>query len=252
MLTQQTLENLRQMRLQGMADAYQTQLQQPDTGALSFDERLGLLVDREWTARQDRRLARLLKAAHLKLPACPEDIDFAAPRGLDRARVHELAGARWVREHHNVLISGPTGSGKTYLACALAQATCRQGLSARYYRVSRLLAACTLAQGDGSYPRLLRQLASFDLLVLDDWGLAPLTPAQSRDLLDILDDRCETHATLVASQVPPDHWHALLADPTVADAILDRLIHTAHILLLKGDSLRKVNAPLRSAERSAT
>jgi DNA replication protein DnaC len=252
MLTQQTLESLRQLRLQGMADAYQAQLQQPATSALSFDERFGLLVDREWTARQDRRLARLLKAAHLKLPACPEDIDYAAPRGLDRALVHELAGARWVREHHNVLLSGPTGSGKTYLACALAQATCRQGLSARYYRVSRLLAACTLAQGDGSYPRLLRQLAGFDLLVLDDWGLAPLTPAQSRDLLDILDDRCETHATLVASQVPPDHWHALLADPTIADAILDRLIHTAHILLLKGDSLRKASVPLRSADGSAT
>jgi DNA replication protein DnaC len=152
MLTQQTLESLRQMRLQGMADAYQAQLQQPDTSALAFDERFGLLVDREWTARQDRRLARLLKAAHLKLPACPEDIDFATPRGLDRALLRELAGARWVREHHNVLISGPTGSGKTYLACALAQAACRQGLSARYYRVSRLLAACTLAQGDGSIP----------------------------------------------------------------------------------------------------
>jgi DNA replication protein DnaC len=252
MLTQQTLENLRRMRLPGMADAYSAQLQQPDTSALSFDERFGLLVDREWTARQDRRLARLLTAAHLKLPACPEDIDFAAPRGLDRALLRELAGARWVREHHNVLISGPTGSGKTYLACALAQAACRQGLSARYYRLSRLLAACTLAQGDGSYPRLLRQLAQFDLLVLDDWGLAPLTPAQSRDLLEILDDRCQTHATLVASQVPPDHWHALLADPTVADAILDRLIHTAHTLLLKGDSLRKLNAPLRSPAPSAT
>jgi DNA replication protein DnaC len=252
MLSQQTLESLRQMRLQGMADAYQAQLHQPDTSGLAFDERFGLLVDREWTARQDRRLTRLLKAAHLKLPACPEDIDFAAPRGLDRARLHELAGARWVREHHNVLIYGPTGSGKTFLACALAQAACRQGLSARYYRVSHLLAACTLAQGDGSYPRLLRQLANFDLLVLDDWGLAPLTPPQSRDLLDILDDRCQTHATLVASQVPPDHWHALLADPTVADAILDRLIHTAHTLLLKGDSMRKVTVPLRSPAPSAT
>jgi DNA replication protein DnaC len=137
------------------------------------------------------------------------------------------------------------------LACALAQAACRQGLSARYYRLSRLLAACTLAQGGGSYPRLLRQLAHFDLLVLDEWGLAPLTPAHSRDRLEVLDDRCETHATLVASQVPPDHWHALLGEPAVADAILDRLVHKAHRLVLKGESLRKGTHPLHSTDTSA-
>jgi len=240
MLTQQTLDKLHQMRLKGMAGAYTAQAQQPDLQSLSFDERFGLLVDQEWTHRQNRRLARLLKEAKLRLPACLEDLDYQHPRGLDRAVLRHLAGGHWIRARQNVLITGPTGIGKTFIACALANAACRQGFSALYYRVPRLLSDLAIAKGDGSYPGLLNKLSKTHLLVLDDWGIAPLSAPECRDLLEVIDDRSQTGSTVVASQLPLEHWHAAMADPSVADAILDRLVHNSHKIILKGESMRRV------------
>ncbi len=242
MLTQQTLQTLREMGLVGMAEAYQHQGQDPELQALSFDDRFGLLVDREWSARQTRRLTRRLKKAKLPLAASVEDIDYAVARGLDRSLLRTLAECRWLHEHQNVMICGPTGVGKTYLACALANAACRQGRTARYYRVARLVSDLGIAKADGSYPQLMRHLARTDLLLLDDWGLATLTATEARELLEVIDDRCTTRSTLIASQLPVDHWHATMADPSVADAVLDRLVHNAHKLQLKGESMRKVRA----------
>lgn len=251
MLTHKTVDRLHQMRLWGMAEAFVAQLQKPDYQELSFEERFGLLVDQEWTHRQNRRLARLLRQARLRLPACLEDIDYRHPRGLDRSLLRSLATGDWLRARQNVLITGPTGVGKTFIACALANAACRQGFTARYYRVPRLLAELGIARGDGSYPRLLNQLARTDLLVLDDWGLAPFTDAQGRDLLEVVDDRAQARSTIVASQLPVEHWHGLLPDPTVADAILDRLVHNAHKIALRGESMRKMASQLQQSDQCA-
>lgn len=239
MIHQQTLDKLRGLRLTAMADALATQASHPDVQSLSFEERLGLLVDQEWAFRDNRRLARQLKEAKLRVPACTEDIDYQHPRTLDRAVMRSLASCDWLRSHQSVLITGPTGVGKTFVACALANAACRQGFSARYYRVPRLLSELTIAKGDGSFSKLLSQLARTQLLVLDDWGLAPMTAAEARDLLEVIDDRYQAHATIVATQLPVDQWHAIIGDPQVADAILDRLVHNSHKLLLKGESMRK-------------
>ena len=244
MLAQQTIERLHQLRLTGMAQAFGAQLHDTSYHNLSFEERFGLLVEQEWLYRQNKRLARLLRQAQLRLPACLEDIDYVTPRGLDRGLMKSLGTCQWIREHLNILISGPTGVGKTFLACAFANAACRQGFSARYYRVSRLLQELSLARGDGSYPRLLSQLAKIELLVLDDWGLAPFTETSGRDLLEVIDDRWQVRSTIVASQLPLEHWHSLFPDPTVADAVLDRLVHNAHKINLKGESLRKVKSSL--------
>jgi DNA replication protein DnaC len=242
MLAQQTADKLRSMRLNGMAEAFMNQITQPANATLSFEERLGLLVDYEWTHRQNRRLARLLKNASFKLQACMEDIDYHHPRGLDRAVVESLSSCQWILSSQNVIVTGPTGSGKTYLACALGTQACRQGLSAKYYQVSKLLSNLHMAKGDGTYPKLLNTLAKTDLIILDDFGLAPLNAAESRDILEIIDDRSQRCSTIVAAQLPIEHWYDRIADPTVADAILDRLVHNAHKLnlKLKGESMRKV------------
>jgi DNA replication protein DnaC len=242
MLTQQTLQTLRDLYLRGMADAYQQQLHDPDIHTLSFDERLGLLTDQEWSRRQSRRLARRLKEAKLPLAATIEDIDYTTPRGLDRTLIRTLAEGRWLHEHQAVLITGPAGVGKTYIASALGNAACRQGCSARYYRVSRLLAELGIAKADGSYPRLLGRLAKTDLLLLDEWGLVPLSVPDARELLDVIDDRCTTRSTIIASQLPVDAWHGTIPDPSLADALLDRLVHTAHRIALRGESMRKLRA----------
>lgn len=242
MLNQQTLDKLKGMRLQGMAEAFASQMEQPDMGQLSFEERFGLLVDHEWLYRQNRRLARLLREARFRLPACLEDVDYQQPRGLDRALLRSLATSQWVRFHQAILICGPTGTGKTFLACALGHAACRQGFSARYYRVPRLLQELEVARADGSYPKLLQRLAKIDVLILDDWGLAPMSAVESRALLEVIDDRVQVRSTIVASQLPIPQWHQVMADPTAADAILDRLVHSAHKLVLKGESMRKVQA----------
>lgn len=239
MLMSQTRDRLHEMRLLGMAEGLSNQLEQPDVHNLSFEERFSLLVDQEWTYRRDRRQARLLKAAKLRMEASVEDIDYHHPRGLDRSAMATLASCQWIRNQQVLLITGATGTGKTFLACALGHQACRHGLSTRYYRVPRLMSELTQARGDGSLPRLLSRLSRISLLILDDWGLAPLSQVEARDLLEIIDDRDGIRSTLMASQLPVGDWHQIVADPTVADALMDRLIHRAHRIELRGDSMRK-------------
>lgn len=239
MLKHPTLDKLEALRLFGMAQGLREQLEMPDCAALTFEERLGLLVDREMTARDNARLTSRLKRAKLRLTATVEDIDFRSPRGLDKATMLALAECRWIRERHNCLITGPTGVGKSYLACALAHKACRDGYAALYVRAPHLFEELAMAKGDGRYRRLIARYARLDLLVLDDWGLSPLTDEQRHDMLEILEERHDRRSTLVTSQVPVEKWHPVIGDPTLADAILDRLIHNAYRLTLKGDSLRK-------------
>lgn len=247
MMIHPTLERLHELRLRGMAAALEEQLHSSVACELSFEERLALLLEREITWRDDRRLQRLLREARLRLPsAAPEDIDFRTPRGLDRSVLLRLASADWVRQHQVTLVVGPTGVGKSYLACALGHAACRHGFSTRYFRLGRLLGDLALAHADGSYAKLLAKLARTDLLILDDWGLAPLADAERRDLLEILEDRYRARATLITSQLPVEHWHDYIASPTLADAILDRLVHGAHKVVLKGGSMRKRLAATQS------
>lgn len=251
MLHHPTLAKLHTLRLSGMLKALQEQAQQPELNALSFEERLGLLVDREITERDNRRLQSRLRQARLRQIACLEDIDYRHPRGLDRALLARLAGGQWLREHLNVLISGPTGIGKSFLACALAQSACRLGFSALYQRLPRLLEDIALARGDGRYTRLLATLARTDVLVLDDWGLCPLTEGGCRDLLEVLDDRYQRRCTVVTSQLPVEHWHDYLGHVTLADAILDRLVHNSYRLKLQGESLRRHPPGLTHTEAPA-
>ncbi len=243
-MTHPTLATLEALRLFGMLRALNDQLQLPACASLSFEERLGLLVDREATDRENQKAAARLKRAHLRQAAAPEDVDFRHPRGLDRSQFLALCSCDWIKNRDNLLLTGPTGVGKTYLACALAQKACREGYSVQYSRTGRLLEELSVARTDGTYVRRLAGLARLDLLVLDDWGLTPLTDPQRRDLLELLDDRYDRHSTLVAAQLPQEHWHDYLGDPTLADAILDRLVHHAHKIPLQGESLRK--------QRSAT
>lgn len=247
MLVQPLIDKLSDLRLRGMRDGLEEQLQNPKYAELSFEDRLGLLVDLEHTRREENRLTRRLKSAHLKDHALVEDLDLAPSRGLPRSLVLELAQSDWVRRHFNVIVVGPTGAGKTYLACALGHAACRHDAAVRYERTSRLLSTLEMARADGSYPKLLDALARTHLLILDDWLRDPLTVSQTRDLLEILDDRYRRASTLVATQVPVDSWHERLSDPTLADALLDRLVHNAFRLTIKGESRRKTHSPLTHA-----
>jgi len=244
MLTQPLLDKLTQLRLPAFRAALEEQLHNPQYADLPFEDRLALLVDREYTHRGNNRLQRRLKAAHLQLPATIEDLDLSPARGLDRRLILQLAQGEWITQHLNILILGPTGAGKTFLACALAHAACRHDFTVRYQRTSRLLHETALAHADGSYAQLLDALARVQLLVLDDWLRDPLTRTQSQDLLEILDDRYGRSSTMVATQVPVAEWHARIPDPTIGDAILDRLVHNAYRLDLKGESRRKANSPL--------
>jgi len=234
------MQKLTAMQMGTMAESWQAQHQDPEIGSLSFDERFGMLVDAEYLARENRKLTRRLREAKLRLPnACVEDIQYSARRGLQKAEIHQLRTCVWIAEHLNVLITGATGVGKTYIACALGQQACRKGYRTMYRRVARLLDELTLARADGSYPKLLARFARMDLLILDDWGMGKLNAAQRHDLLEVLEDRDGDRSTLVARQLPPDKWHEQIGDPTVADAILDRLIHRAYKIALKGPSRRK-------------
>lgn len=244
MLAQPLLDKLTQLRMPAFRAALEEQLHNPQYAELSFEERLALLIDRECTRRDNNRLKRRLKAARLQLPATIEDLDLSPSRGIERRLVLQLAQGEWIRRHLNILILGPTGVGKTFLACSLAHSACRHNFTVRYQRTSRLLHQTTLSHADGSYPKLLDSLARVQLLVFDDWLRDPLTLTQSQDLLEILDDRYGRSSTMVATQVPVAEWHARFPDPTIGDAILDRLVHNAYRLNLKGESRRKSRSPL--------
>jgi DNA replication protein DnaC len=246
MLTQNTIETLRHLKLHGMAQALEEQRETPTTHALAFEERLGLLVDRERLHRQNGRYRGLLREARLKSSqACIEDIHYKSSRGLDKSQIASLADGAWIQRGQNLLLTGPTGSGKTWIACALAHQACRQGLSGRYWRVPRLFEEIRTAHGDGSYLKILKRLAKSPVLILDDWGLTALSTQDRADLLEILDDRLNARSTVICSQLPVDTWHAYLGEPTLADAILDRLVHHSHRIELKtdGESLRKTLPP---------
>ena len=253
MLTHPTLEKLHTLRLPGMAKAFDEQLHMDDIDSLSTEERLGLMADRELTERDARRLKYRLSKAKLRHPeACVEDIDYRHPRRLDRALMTQLATSQWLRERLNILICGPTGIGKSWLGCALANKACRDGFSAFYTRVPRFLRDLSRAKGDGSYPKLLVAIAKADLLVLDDFAAAKLNDDYRHDLLEILEDRYGLRSTLVTSQYPVDDWHDLIGDPTLADAILDRLVHNAYKLVLKGKSMRKNRGNLPHTDQDKT
>ena len=240
MLTNPTLDQLRVLKLDGMARALEEQRTQIICQDLTFEDRLGLLVDRERHWRDGRRLDRLLRVAKLKHgDACLEDVHYNPSRGLDKRLVATLSAGDWIRQAQSLLITGPTGVGKTWLACALAQHACRQGFPVLYQRVPRLTEALRIAHADGSFGKLLTQLARIDVLILDDWGMTPLDQAARHDLLEVIDDRSVGKSTIITSQLPIDHWHAWLNDPTIADAILDRLVHCSHRIALKGESMRK-------------
>ncbi len=244
MMNQHTLTQMKSLRLDGMARAFEEQLSTPTATSLPFEERVGLLLDREMSWRDSKRLDRLLKSAHLKFPqACMEEVDYRPSRGLDKRLLATLAGGEWIRQGHNLILTGATGVGKTWLACALCHQAARLGFSCLYLRTPRLFEELRIAHGEGSFSRRLAQLAKTDLLLLDDWALSALDAPARGDLLEILDDRVGSRSTIITSQLPPEHWHAYLNDPTLADAILDRLIHHAHKITLKGDSLRKNPKP---------
>lgn len=244
MLLHPTLEKLTTLRFTGMAAALDEQMQMNSLDDLGFEERLGLLLDREMAVRQSRRMNTRLRKAKLRQESCIEDIDFRHPRGLDKSLVMRLAGCEWIKEHNNLIITGPTGVGKTNLACAFAQKACREGFNTLYLRMTKLFEDLSLSKGDGRYLKLLASFAKADLLVLDDYGLCELNREQRHDLLEILEDRHGLKSTLVTSQLPIDLWHEQIGDPTLADAILDRLVHNAHKIKLNGDSMRKKNANL--------
>ena len=241
MLNQQTIEKLYVMRMRGMADAFTQQQEDPQTTQLSFEERFALLVDRQWNWRQNRALERRLRDARLQGPACMEDIDFRATRGLDKQVVRSLTqDSDWVRRHQNIFLVGPTGLGKTFLARAFGQKACRDGFTAYFSSAVQLFRELEMARADGSYAKRLRALGQVDVLIVDDWAMAPLTDGERRAFLEICDERYPTRSTLLTSQLPVVKWHAQIGDPTVADSILDRLVHSAHRIDLQGDSIRKL------------
>jgi len=238
MLNEQTMTKLYAMKLNGMADGYEEQRQQQKMADLSFDERLGILVDRQWRWREERALKTRLRNAKFKVPACIEDVSYRASRGLKRAQIDQLASSEWVGYHQNLILTGPAGTGKTWLACAIGQKACRDGYRVRYYVAAKLFRELSASHADGSFMRLSAKLTKTDLLLIDDWGLETLKESQYRDFLEILDDRHGSGATLMTSQFDTDLWHDTIGNPTVADAILDRLVHNAHHLKLKGKSMR--------------
>jgi DNA replication protein DnaC len=249
MLIQQTREHLHTLRLTGMLQALDEQLEQPAMAELSFEERLAILVDRVVLYRENRRLERLLRAARLRVSACVEDIDYRHPRGLEKPRMASLVALEWIRQSLNLCLTGPTGSGKTWLACAFGNEACRRGFSVRYLRLPRLFEMLRISHGDGTYTKLMNQLLKTDLLILDDWGIQKVSAAQRNDLMEVIEDRHGRRSTLIASQLPTDHWHEYIGEATIADAILDRLLHGAHRINLIGESMRKTKENLTDRDR---
>ena len=248
-MLEQTLSQLRQLKLTGMANALAGQIEQPNTYQdLPFEQRLQLLADSEVQDREQRKQQRLLKAAKFKLAANARDIDYQHPRGLKQAVMASLLHCDWINKAQNLLVTGPCGSGKTYIACAMGHTACMKGYSVKYYRLSRLMLELTQAKADGSYSKALQSLAKLDCLIIDDWGLEPLKAAQRNDLMEIMDDRHECSSTIMISQLPTDQWYQSIGDNTLADAILDRLMHNAHRIKLKGESMRKLQSDLTDRE----
>ena len=252
MLTRPTIDKLNAMGLAAMAQAFQDQMNSPDMTALSFEERFGLIVDFQATAIENRRMRNRLKSARLRLAASIEDLDFRSSRNLDRATVMSLAQNRWVQSHHNILITGPTGAGKSYLACALAQKACRDGYTTLYHRLPKLLQEIALARLDGRYPKIMASLVKCEVLILDDLLITPLTRDDQKELLEIIEERYDRKATLVTSQLPVKAWHDAMQDKTVADAILDRLVHNAYKIEMDGDSMRRRKSTLDAKTEPVT
>ena len=234
-----TIDQLETLRFHGMASALRDQLAQPDIERLSFIERLGLLLDRELSDRESRSLTARLRRARLHQNACMEEIDYRTARGLDPQQLLQLTSCKWIRRHLNVIITGPTGTGKSFLACALAHKACLEGYRVRYHQLPRLLEELSIARADGRYLKILKTLRNLDVLILDDWGLMQLSQPQQEDLFQLLDDRIQKRSTIATSQLPVEHWHQTMANPTIADALLDRLVQPAYRIELQGDSLRK-------------
>lgn len=239
MLAMPTLDKLRSLRLFGMLKSFQEQDESSEYAQLNFQERLGLMIDREVLEQENRHLNTRLRKAKLRHQACVENIDYRSPRGLDKSLMKLLAQCNWLKEHLNVLITGPCGAGKSFIACALAHRVCLQGYTVSYVRAPRLFQDIAIARGDGRYTRLMRSFAKTNLLIIDDWGLSVLTDQERRDLLEILEDRHDLQSTIITSQLPVKHWHEVIGNPTLADAILDRLVHNAYAINLRGESMRK-------------
>lgn len=250
MLLSPTLDKLKELKFLGMVKELEEQLKSKSYNSLSFEERLGLLVEQEVLDRENRRLNSRLKQASLKQQACIEDIDFRHPRNLDKSMMLNLANCKWIKEHHNILITGVTGVGKSYLGCALGHRACLEGFRTMYVRLSRLLSDLVVARGDGRYEKIMKNLAKVDLLIIDDWGLNKLNEQERRDFLEIMEDRYDLKSTIITSQVPVNKWHELIGDSTIADAILDRIVHNSYRIELKGESLRKKNELKNKKEKT--
>ncbi len=247
----ETLEKLSQMKLHTMAAAFKEQVDQPSLSGLSFEDRVAMMVDREWTSREERKLTKRLRSARLKTNATIEDIDYQHPRGLDKSVIRSLGSCHWIKSHHNVIITGPTGIGKTYLAEAFANKACREGYTSVCYRSPRLFEELKIAKADGSFIKLLGRIAKIDLLIIDDWAMDPLISDDRTNFLEVMEDRYGLKATIITSQYPIAKWHDRIGEPTMADAILDRIVHNSHKIPLKGESMRKTKKNLTKAEHSS-